>query len=954
MDIRKIFLISHTNWDREWYLTFERYRFRMVAVLDKLLDVFEKEPNFLYYTWDGHTIFLDDYLQIRPENEGRLRRYIREGRLLVGPWYVMPDEYLASGESLIRNLTIGIQMARGYGNVMRAGFLVDTFGHISQMPQILKGFGIDNAILWRGVGSELDETEFNWESPDGTIILATHLADHNGYSDLPTIPESAEEFVQRVKELKEKLAPRCSAGCILIMNGGDYSQPNSHLPKILDRIGGRVGESQIVQGTVPQYIEEVREANPPLKAFRGELRSSEKTVLLHDVRSTRISVKQRNNEVQTLLERWAEPMATWAWALGRAYPQGFLLQAWKYLIQCHLHDPICGSCIDEVQDEMASRFNWAESIGNEVIEESLEFISKNIDASSDGMNCVTSLIVFNPTSGPRTDCVDAEIWLPGEKMDFAIRDSRGKAVPCQRAERGFKEVFSMRFKVSDAPDLWERLRGVLWEIHGGIAQNLRVASMSIERDADVIEIVLYPAREGIFKAMGFDEIKERVQTFLDESDPEEFHLRVKVAGKLPLLFLAEGVPAHGYKSYFVEYRDAVEDLPPSGELAANPTHIENEYYKVEVEADSPTLRITDKLTGEVYEGCNCFVDGGDKGDTHSFCPPEEDKIVGSSDRPFRTSLVEDGPVRVTLRIEFDLPLPRFLSYDRRSRSEETVSCPVATSVSLYPKVKRIDFRTEIDNRAKDHRLRVHFPTKIATDHCFAEGNFDVIKREIDVPEATGWVERPSGAHPQRAFVDVSDGRTGFAVINRGLPEFQVIRERGGSTVALTLLRCVGRLGRSDLSVRHGGGGPFVEIPKAQCLGRNIFEYSLVPHSGTWESSEIYRDAHWFNAPLRAHQTGLHSGKLPPESSFIEVEPPSLVVSAIKKGEEGNFLILRLYNIGTRDVEGRIKIFKHCRDAKLVDLMEEEIDGQSLPIGDESKVNLKFKGGEIKTVRFAMG
>lgn len=106
---KKLHVISHTHWDREWYQTFQGYRKRLVAIIDELIEQMEKDEKFRFFHLDGQTIVLEDYLRIKPENEVRLRKLIEDGRLIIGPWYVMPDGFLVSGESLVRNLLRGMK-----------------------------------------------------------------------------------------------------------------------------------------------------------------------------------------------------------------------------------------------------------------------------------------------------------------------------------------------------------------------------------------------------------------------------------------------------------------------------------------------------------------------------------------------------------------------------------------------------------------------------------------------------------------------------------------------------------------------------------------------------------------------------------------------------------------------------------------------------------------------------
>ncbi len=228
-------VIPHTHWDREWYLSFDHFRVRLVQMLDDLLEILDERPEFKSFTLDGQTVVLDDYLEIKPANRDKIIKYVKEGRLFIGPWYILPDEFLVSGESTIRNLTRGREMAHAFGASMDVGYIPDSFGHIAQMPQILKGFGIDLAIVWRGFGGEPDQvsSEYRWKSPDGTIVLMEHLSDVGysaGYFN-STDEDSAEE---RFLDFKKRVDFRANSPERLMLNGGDHHWPYRNLPDVLD------------------------------------------------------------------------------------------------------------------------------------------------------------------------------------------------------------------------------------------------------------------------------------------------------------------------------------------------------------------------------------------------------------------------------------------------------------------------------------------------------------------------------------------------------------------------------------------------------------------------------------------------------------------------------------------------------------------------------------------------
>ncbi|HEV2711549.1 MAG TPA: hypothetical protein VGU26_00505, partial [Gaiellaceae bacterium] len=195
-----VHLVPHTHWDREWYLPFQSFRLRLVGLVDRLLDFMEADERYRF-TLDGQLATIDDYLEVRPEGEPRIRRLVEEGRLAVGPWQVLMDEFLVSGETIVRNLERGLRRGDELGGAMRIGYLPDMFGHVAQMPQILRLAGIDQAVVWRGVPAAVDSHAFEWEAPDGSSVRAEYLA--HGYDNgayLLDVPGGLGRALEAVRE----------------------------------------------------------------------------------------------------------------------------------------------------------------------------------------------------------------------------------------------------------------------------------------------------------------------------------------------------------------------------------------------------------------------------------------------------------------------------------------------------------------------------------------------------------------------------------------------------------------------------------------------------------------------------------------------------------------------------------------------------------------------------------
>ena len=884
----RLIVVSHTHWDREWYLPFQAFRVRLVGLMDQLLDLLDSDPGYKYFMLDGQTLILEDYLEVRPDRRADIERHVRQGRLLIGPWYTQPDEFLPGGEALIRNLLLGHRLARQFGGVMKVGYVPDPFGQIAHLPAIFQGFGIQDALFYRGAGASVTTTEFFWRASDGSEVLTVYMPD--GYGIANRLPLEREELSERLRYIRRVLEPWATTRFMLLMNGTDHTSAQLDLPEIIAAANTTLDDAEMVHGTLPMFFSALREAMSKKQAswprHQGEFLSGQRAPVLPDVLSTRMWIKQRNQQCEDLLTRWAEPFSVWAALLRRRagaawqepallpvpnspYPvheastAGLLDRAWRYLLENHPHDSICGCSADPVHEQMCTRFDWCERIGDEMTRQALRRISAHVP---DGEG--RSVVVFNPLAGPRTDFVTAVVPRREEGEPVAIVDSSGRRVPCQILEPA----------LADLPD---------W-------------------------------LTGLFEGLGGD--------------------RVAVG------FLAANVPGLGYKTFRVEY--GLPSSPKEGSPGGD-GRIENEFFAVTVNPVDGTLNVRDKCRGRVLEGLHRFVDGGDAGDEYNYCSPQRDELVDRPATPPDIRVLERGPARWTAEVSMTYRLPARLSSSGSARSRRRLNCPIITRVSLYPGVPRIDIRTEVENRAEDHRLRVHFPSGVHTDVSHAEQHFGVVTRPIALPEADqGWAEQPVGTYPQKAFVDVSDGRFGLLLANRGLPEYEALQGPEGVTLALTLLRCVGWLSRGDMPARPGHAGPPFAAPGAQCLGRHVFEYALVPHEGGWE--QAYREAHQFAVPMRARWNRQGSGLLPPEASLLEVSSRAFAVSALKRAEDGSGVVVRLYNILSRPARGRMRLKEPHAGAFMVNMNEETL-GEA-PVRD-GWVELRARPNQILNIKF---
>lgn len=723
-------IISHTHWDREWYLTFQQFRFRLVALIDALLDLLARDTDFRHFHLDGQTIVLEDYLAVRPERAAELAAQIRRRRILVGPWYVQPDEFLVSGEALIRNLLIGLRQARAYGEPMRVGYLPDSFGHSAQFPQILRGFDLETFVHARGVFlSETGGTEYWWRGLDGSTVLGIFLANwYDNARRFPAEPQAAAEFLERaVKRLQEAGA----RDDLILMNGVDHFVAQEDLTAI------RAG----IQATLPAHwrlqhaalpvvtatlLRRAHRAPQELRTLSGELRDESQGTGLSATLSARVYLKQANAAVERLLETWVEPFETWAARLGNPYDRGFLHTAWKLLLQNHAHDSICGCSIDQVHREMMPRFAQVAQIGEELLAQSLRFIANQPAVSGDVLGddfrrppdgCFeeTRFLAFNPVPRPRSEVTifDLDFAQRAEYGQITIVDDSGRPVACQilrRTQRNRKDL-----SPTDTPH---------------------------------------------------------------ETPVSRYTVAARLAD----------VPGCGYRAYTARLSryapDARETEDASLARLSGPGCLENQHLRVQVAADG-ALIVLHKRFGLTYERLNFFRDEGDIGDQYNYYKPLADRVVETCGGGAEVRVLHAGPVWAELEVIVRPHLPVAASADREDRSTETAAVPIRSRIRLTAGSERVEITTELDNPVKDHRLRAVFPLGAPVERLLADTNFGIVERPTFIPS---WAPFASRDRPHRSLVDGRAAGRGLALLSRGLYEHDL---RAGDQLELTLLRGVG-------------------------------------------------------------------------------------------------------------------------------------------------------------------
>src|SRR5436305_1391600 len=369
---RTVAVVPHTHWDREWYQPFQTFRLRLVDLLDDLLPRLEADPAYARFLLDGQMAVVEDYLELRPHAEDQLRRLAASGRLSMGPWYVLMDEFCVSGETIVRDLQLGLERAAAFGGAMDVGYLPDMFGHVAQMPQILRQVGFEHAVVWRGVPSTVDRTGFWWTAPDGSTVRAEYLP--VGYGNGAAIPDDAKAFVGRIQAHEREIGDLLVDG-LLWMNGTDHQSPQPWLGRVVAEANALQDDYRIVITSLPEYL-----ASAPtegLPSWQGELRSGARANPLMGVASNRVDVKQAAARTERALERRAEPLSALFLPATR-WPDAELALAWKEKIRNSAHDSSCACSVDEVVDAVLYRYAQARQIGERLARRALRGLAASL------------------------------------------------------------------------------------------------------------------------------------------------------------------------------------------------------------------------------------------------------------------------------------------------------------------------------------------------------------------------------------------------------------------------------------------------------------------------------------------------------------------------------------------------------------------------------------------------
>lgn len=876
---RKIHVVPHSHWDREWYFTTSRSKVYLMKDLGDVLDTLESDPEFKYFMVDAQGSLLDDYIKWRPQDKERITKLVKMGKLVIGPWYTQTDQLVISGESIVRNMYYGMKRCESFGKYMNVGYVPDSFGQSGNMPQIYREFGIEDTLFWRGVSDDMVEhTDFNWKGDDGSVVFTTQIP--FGYyigGKIPEDPKENDEFWE--KECLEKAGGRSATRHIYFPNGFDQAPIRTNLPQLIKERNEKDPENEYVISCIEDYIKDVKSEKPELEEVQGELVIAKHMRIHKSIFSSRSDLKVMNTQIQNYVTNVMEPLLTISYNLGNEYPHEAVAEIWKLLFENAAHDSI-GSCIsDTANEDVYVRYKQARDIAINLVELHSRLIATNVKNSAD-----MTFTLINTLPQKREDTVIVKTYVPGGK--FAIVDEKGNNVD---------------YTIIQSRDLTDY---VLSQI-----------------------ITIDPSRK-----------------FYIPDHVFEVTMAIK----------ANDVPALGYVQYSVDTeKDSHKEMEEKSVL-------ENEYYTIKVEKDG-SLTIVDKENNVTYKNQGILVENGDDGDSFNYSPPRKDLEVFSNESESSVK-ISGSDVYSQAVIHFDMVVPENL--EERAEGKVSVTMPVDMTVALRKGSKVIDFNVKVDNKGLSHRLCVVFDSQIVSAFNYADQQFGLIKRpnyyekemklymesmnnrsekKTGIQELANWAndqstwqEPPISIEPTQSYVSLTDGKTGVAVIPQGVREYEVLDD---SKIRLTLFRTYGFMGKENLIYRPGraSGERIIETPAAQLLKQMEFNFGFTTYAGDINDAdidtlakqydtnmEVYTYAEFLNGRLIFSQREIE-GKNDIVHSLFETEG-NLVVSAIKKAEEDDGYIIRLYNgKDHRNLDDKIKFNFDVKEAYYTNLREEKTE-----------------------------
>lgn len=880
---RRVYVVPHSHWDREWYFTIEDSNVLLIENLDTLMDVLEQDDQFRAYVFDAQVSVVEEYLKVRPEQQERLKKLIAHRRIFVGPWYTQTDSLLVNKESMIRNLLYGTRIATELGHSMQVGYLPDIFGQNAYLPSIFQGFGINYSILQRGIYTDQLKKNLNfvWKSPDGKTVKTNNI--FLGYGPGKFLASNDEYLNEHLRPIIEKLADMNQDTCnLLLPSGGDQVLVRKDFPKVVAELTQKDPNNEYVLSDYETFMADTWADNSDLvNVIEGELIAPQKSRIHNTIRSQRYDSKQLNYLVENKILYRLEPLAVMGQKLGLQYPQIWLDQMWKLLFDAHAHDSIGGCNSDDTNRDIIARLEKV----NRITDGLLNIIKKQLTfAISQKLGESNILVLFNTLPRPQMGSMKSVIFT--KQPSFSIRNYDGQDITFDIVDQTY--------------------------VSGG-----KKVIVTAEGEQEV-------------------ELQGYYRNVIDMQ--------------------VDRVPAMGYATF--KLKEPAEE----SKFITNSADqmIENGQYRLTF--TNGRLTFENRKTGQQCEDFMRFENVGDAGDSYDFSPLPKDQPIFIRDS--KLVKVEKGDVVQKLTVLHQVDLPVDLT--ARQNGELTQAFEIRTTLELRKNETILRVAHELDNPAADHRLRVLFKTPVENAVCsYADQGFSVLSRPVENPYLDTWKEKkfaeaPVPIFPLENFAAVSEKDATFAVITKGIKEYEVLA--ASNEIALTLFRSVGLLGRDDLLWRPGRASGInnkvVHTPDAQLKKPLSFEYAIYMTDEALQPQQLFtltdlftehyltyqlQSLNTFEERLERFEIPMPVNELPNIFSLFNIDNNDVFMSVCKRAYEGDGMIIRLFN-PTEDSQQMSIKSDQFSEMMLTDLYEAELEpvNESVEIPAKGYVTVKMK------------
>lgn len=885
----KVHIIPHFHWDREWYFTTSRSKIYLMYDLKNVLDTLENDPEFKYFVVDGQASLLEDYVAWRPEDEERMARLVKEGRLLIGPWYTQSDLMVISGESIVRNLYYGIKACEKYGPYMNVAYVPDSFGQAGNMPQVYKSFGIEDTLFWRGVSDDMvSKTEYTWTGDDGTDIFVVQMP--SGYyigGNMPTKPEDNDLFWKLA--CFDFLGYRASSNNLYFPNGFDQAPIRTDLPKLLDMRRKRDPENEYVISNPVEYIKDVKASHPTLENVQGELLIAKHMRIHKSIFSSRSDLKAMNTEIQNYVVNTLEPLLFISYLKGNEYPHKTVETIWKLLFENAAHDSI-GSCIaDSPNEDVYMRYKQARDLAENLV----ELHSRLVATSSHRLDQTLTWTLFNTYPATRSETILFDTYLPEE--GFGLQDKDGQAVA---------------YTVLDKVDVSDYV----------FAQTIKLdPSFSFYLPKKVYRATIAIQKKDV-PALGYTQIElsqtstEQALKNVQQLENEFYNLEFNKDGSFNVLVKASK-KRYVNQGILVENGDDGDSFnysPPRQDMVISSQGLQ---ANVQLEASS--------LIGQAKVKTQLRVPA----DLEARAKQQADQVL---------------PIELTVRLRANSPVIELaVKVDNKVKSHRLC---IQFDTELVTNMNFADQQFGVVKRPNVYKkeMELYLGQKLTPEN----------EKESLLPtnwqqSTTSWQEPPISIETCQTYVALSKQDETVAVYPQGVREYQIIDDK---TIQLTLFRTYGFMGKEDLLYRPGraSGEKVMETPAAQLLKEMTFRLGVAYFNESFNHSNLEQVGKRFNTPVSVYEyAAFLNGRLmfsqmekdgqdAKEASFM-TGTNQAVLSCLKKAEDKPGLIVRYYNgKDQEEVEEKLTFTQVVKKAALVNSKEEVIQELSV---DENEVKL---------------